>query len=113
MQEESKEFILESLIPDEVTEMKILGIEEFAQAEWVFQFDDDEPVVIAWSNDPSTPGELSFVLKANSGSNLVFASSDGEKTLRLFSREMSDATRERLNNQNEIKDGTNNTPEIN
>jgi len=113
MQEESKEFILEGLIPDEATEMKILGIEEFSQAEWVFQFDNDEPVVIAWSNDPSTPGELSFILKANSGSNLVFMSSDGKKTLRLFSREMSEATRERLNRQNTIPHGTDNSSEIN
>ena len=94
MQEE-KDFPLEGQIPDEATEMKILGIEEFKQAEWVFQFDDDEPVIIAWSNDESEAGELSFVLKANSGTNIVFQSPDGKKTLRLFPREMSEETRKK------------------
>lgn len=98
MQEE-KDFLLEGQIPDEATEMKILGIEEFKQAEWVFQFDDDEPVIIAWSNDESEAGELSFVLKANSGSNIVFQSSDGKKTLRLFSREMSEETKQKRDQQ--------------
>ena len=95
MQEEQKDFILEGQIPDEATEMKILGIESFDQAEWVFQFDEDEPIVIAWSNDESEAGELSFVLKPNSGSNITFQSQDGKKTLRIFSREMTDGPRER------------------
>lgn len=102
MQEEVNDFILDGQIPDEVTEMKILGIEEFKQAEWVFQFDDEEPIVIAWSNDPSEAGELSFVLKANSGSNITFQSADGKKTLRLFSREMSEETREKRDAMYEV-----------
>jgi hypothetical protein len=92
---EEENFALEGQVIDEATEMKILGIEEFKQAEWVFQFDDDEPVIIAWSNDASEAGELSFILKANSGSNIIFQSPNGEKTLRLFSRKMSDETKEK------------------
>jgi hypothetical protein len=99
MQEEQTDFLLEGQIPDEATEMKILGIEEFSQAEWVFQFDNDEPVVIAWSNDTTEAGELSFILKPNSGSNITFQSQDGKKTLRIFSREMSDETRSKRDAQ--------------
>ena len=113
MQEEQRDFLLEGQIPDEATELKILGIEEFKQAEWVFQFDEDEPVVIAWSNDESEAGELSFVLKANSGSNIVFQSPNGDKTLRLFSREMSDSTREKLTAYNSAPEKNDNTPENN
>jgi hypothetical protein len=91
MQEEQKDFILEGIIPDEATEMKILGIEEFDQAEWVFQFDGDEPIVIAWSND---------------------ASEDGKKTLRIFSREMSDETRNRRDTQYRHNNESDNSTEI-
>ena len=104
MQEEVNNFIGDYQIPDEATEMKILGIEEFKQAEWVFQFDDDDPVVIAWSNDESEAGELSFILKANSGSNVIFQSADGKKTLRLFAREMSKETREQREQRYGIDD---------
>jgi hypothetical protein len=112
MQEEQKDFILEGIIPDEATEMKILGIEEFGQAEWVFQFDGDEPIVIAWSNDASEAGELSFVLKPNSGSNITFQSQDGKKTLRIFSREMSDETRNRRDSQYRHNNESDNSTEI-
>ncbi len=72
------------------------GIEHFDMAEWVFQFDNDEPVVVAWSNSEEDPGDLSFILKPNSGSNVIFQSSCGKKTLKLFSRRMSDERRNEL-----------------
>jgi hypothetical protein len=80
-------------VMEESEEMEILGIEEFDRAEWVCQFDDEDPIVIAWSTDKEEPGELSFVLKARSDSNLIFQSNDGQKTFRLFSRRMSDERR--------------------
>ena len=46
--EESKDFIIEGNLPTEGEIKEMLGIEQFEQAEWVFQFDDDEPVVMAW-----------------------------------------------------------------
>ena len=95
--EENKEFDLEANINtgfEGQTEMEILGITEFAQAEWLFQFDEDEPVTIAWSNDSTEPGELAFVLKPNSGSTVVFQSRDGKKTLRLFARELTEERKE-------------------
>lgn len=75
---------------------EIPGIENFDMAEWVFQFDNEQPVVIAWSNTEDDPGELSFVLKPNSGSNVIFQSSDGTKKMSIFSRRMSEERRAEL-----------------
>ena len=88
----------------EIDELKILGIEKFDRAEWVFQFDEEEPIVIAWSSSKEEPGELSFVLKANSESNLIFRSSDGLKKLQIFSRRMNDERREELDNLQKIEE---------
>ena len=75
---------------------EIPGIENFDMAEWIFQFDDGEPVVIAWSNSEEDPGELSFILKPNSGSRVTFQSADGSKKMSLFSRRMSEERRTEL-----------------
>jgi hypothetical protein len=91
----SEEFRIDPIM-GEAEEMKILGIEEFDRAEWVCQFDDEEPIVIAWSTDSEEAGELSFVLKARSDSSLVFQSQDGEKTFRLFSRRMPEERRSEI-----------------
>jgi hypothetical protein len=85
---------------DETTENEILGIEEFNQAEWVFQFDEDEPITIAWSNDETEPGELNFILKPNSGSSVSFQSNDGKKTLRIFSRNLTEDRKKQLESPN-------------
>jgi hypothetical protein len=95
---EEKEFIVadELSIMDEEQIQKVIGVENFDQAEWCFQFDGDEPVVIAWSNDRKEPGELTFMIKANSESRIVFQSTDGSKTLRIFARSMSEEKRTEL-----------------
>ena len=78
---------------------KIAGIEEYKQAEWVFQFDDDEPIVFAWTNgEGDEPAEVNINLKANSQSSIFFASPDLQKRMRIFCREMSDQTREKTKN---------------
>ncbi len=92
---ESQEFEKESVM-SENEELKILGIEKFDRAEWVFQFDEDEPVVIAWSNSKDDPGDLSFMLKADSGSNIIFKSNDGRRTFKIFARRMPDERRAEL-----------------
>jgi hypothetical protein len=72
---------------------------EFKEAEWVFQFDEDEPIVFAWTDGESEePAEVKIILKPNSNSSVFFASSDLKKKLRIFCREMSDNTRQNLKN---------------
>jgi hypothetical protein len=72
-------------------------IKEYEEAEWVFQFDNDEPIVFAWTNEEGGPdSEIIIKLKANSQSSLFFTSHDFQKRLRIFCREMSDSTRKNL-----------------
>ena len=101
---EEKEFMVadEFSIMNEDQIQEVIGVEKFDQAEWCFQFDDDEPVVIAWSNDANEPGELTFMLKANSESRIAFQSVDGDKTLRIFARSMSNEKRAELGRPNEL-----------
>ena len=108
---ESQEFEKENVM-SESEELKILGIEQFDRAEWVFQFDDEEPIVMAWSTSKDEAGELSFILKANSGSNITFKSKDGTTSLQLFARRMSDERRAELDqiqkNEEELIEKINN-----
>jgi hypothetical protein len=72
---------------------------EFKEAEWAFQFDDDEPIVFAWTNPgEEEAGEVVITLKPNSQSTVLFASPDLKKRMRIFSREMSEETRQKLKN---------------
>jgi hypothetical protein len=103
---EEKEFIVadEFSVMNEDQIQEVIGVEKFDQAEWCFQFDDENPIVIAWSNDVNEPGELTFMLKANSESRIIFQSADGEKTLRIFARSMSDERRVELGRPNKSEE---------
>lgn len=79
----------------------IPNIEKFDMAEWLFQFDEEEPIVMAWSNSEEDPGELTFILKPSSDSMVYFKSEDGSKTFKLFSRLMSQERRDELKKQRE------------
>ena len=65
----------------------------FTQAEWCFQFDEDQPNVFAWSQREDDPGDLTFNIGPKEGANIVFRSPEG-KTFTLFVREMSEASKE-------------------
>jgi hypothetical protein len=67
--------------------------QEFDQAEWVFQFDDEEPEVFAWSTNSEEAGNLSFILSANTSSSITFVSPFTGKKLTVFSRAMSEETK--------------------
>ena len=90
---------MENMINDPAAEFElpeIPDIENYDMAEWLFQFDNDEPVVIAWSNTEEEPGELTFTLRANSESSIIFSNAEGTKKLKLYARRMSDERREEL-----------------
>jgi hypothetical protein len=96
-----KEFKADGEITDSPLTLSssIAGIEEYKEAEWVFQFDEDEPIVFAWTDGKSEePAEVKITLKPNSNSSVFFASHDLKKKLRIFCREMSDNTRQNLKN---------------
>ncbi len=77
-------------------------IVEFEQAEWVFQFDNEEPVVFAWANTPGEKAEVSINLKSNSGTNLEFRDRNG-KVFRIFAREITEPTLKMLEQNGNIE----------
>ena len=83
---------------DNNTELKgesatITGPENFKEAEWVFQFDDEKPVVFAWSDSSEEPGDVTITLKPNEKSRITFTSINGTKIMSLYSRPITEETR--------------------
>lgn len=76
-------------------------VKSFEQAEWCFQFFDNEPVVFAWSEEEGDPGELVLTINPNENSSIAF--SDKGMTFKLFCRPMSEETK-MLRNQKQIND---------
>lgn len=83
----------------EFTQNEDLGIQssitgrKFEQAEWCFQFDEEEAHAFAWSQNENDPGDLNFNIAPTEGANITFRSPSG-KVFTLFVREMTDAVRE-------------------
>jgi hypothetical protein len=73
---------------------------KFYDAEWCFQFFENEPIVFAWSNGQEPAGDLVLSISPDHNSNIVF--SNMGMTFRLFARPISDETkilREKNKNQ--------------
>lgn len=66
---------------------------KFEEAEWVFQFDDEEPLVFAWSDSSGDPGDVTITLKPNEKSRITFTNINGTKILSLYSRPITEETR--------------------
>jgi hypothetical protein len=64
------------------------------EAEWVFQFDDDEPQVFSVTPEDKTGEPLSITVSVSndSDSNVVF--SNGDKKFSIYSREITEVGRE-------------------
>jgi len=80
---------------------------EYNQAEWVFQFEKEEPVVFAWCNKPrdseGPSEELNLKIKGDSSSVIEFKDRDG-KTFRIFAREITQPTLKMLEQDHLIED---------
>jgi len=77
----------------EGTPAAIAEIKHFKDAEWVFQFDDEAPVVFAWSDSSGEPGDITITLKPNEKSRITFTSINGTKIMSLYSRPITEETR--------------------
>ena len=67
------------------------------QAEWCFQFFDNEPVVFAWSEDEAESGDLVLSIEPKNNSSLSF--NDKGMMFKIFAREMSEETKSHISNQ--------------
>jgi hypothetical protein len=61
--------------------------------EWVFQFDDDEPQIFAWTdNDMNSDEEptVTFTISNTENAYISFTNKTSGKTFKLFAREITD-----------------------
>lgn len=66
-------------------------------AEWCFQFFDNEPIVFAWAEDGSEPSPLTITLNPIEEEGLSFRQNG--MTFRIFPREISEETKEKRKEQ--------------
>ena len=71
-------------------------------AEWCFQFFNNEPIVFAWSNEGDEPAPLVLQLQPVESEGLNFQQNG--MTFRIFPREISEETKLERKKQNESKD---------
>ena len=72
--------------------------------EWVFQFDEDEPQVFAWTDpelDKNEDPKVIFSISNIENSFIGFKSSKTDKSFRIFAREISDEGKELREKQKE------------
>lgn len=75
---------------------------KFKDAEWCFQFFNNEPVVFAWSaEDITEPTPLVIQLQPHSQESIVFKQNGME--FKIFPRELSEETKKQRAEQNGVK----------
>lgn len=60
--------------------------ETFLPCEWVIQFDNDIPQVIAVADEDSANPEISITIKNTSESHIMFTDADTGKTFKIYAR---------------------------
>jgi hypothetical protein len=70
-------------------------------AEWCFQFFDNEPYVFAWSSENEEAGALTIELKPVESEGLVFQNNG--MTFKIFPRPISEETKQRRLEENASK----------
>ena len=82
-------------------EVNISEAEPIADAEWCFQFFNNEPVVFAYSNEGETATPLILKLAPNEGEGLNFQQNG--MSFRIFPRPISEETKIERQKENESK----------
>jgi hypothetical protein len=73
-----------------------------ADAEWCFQFFNNEPIVFAYSNEGEEAAPLTLTIKPTEGDGMTFQQNG--MTFRLFPRPISEETKLERKKENESKD---------
>jgi hypothetical protein len=95
MSEELELFPQEELQTEEKAEIEQLPTIE--DAEWCFQFFNNEPIVFAWQDAESTPSPLVLQIQPKDGEGLNFQQNG--MTFRIFPRPISEETKEQRKNE--------------
>jgi hypothetical protein len=74
-----------------IGEIKMAPAQKLEQCEWVFQFDDDEPQIFAWTSEDSPDEEPTVTLTINNTKDayISFTNRNSGKKFKLFPRELS------------------------
>ena len=80
----------EELAP--IGELKLSSPEKLEQCEWVFQFDEDEPQIFAWTSEDMTDEDptVTFTVSNTKDAYISFTNKETGKKFKLFARELSD-----------------------
>jgi len=82
-------------------EVNIPEVQPIKDAEWCFQFFNNEPIVFAWSNEGEEPSPLTLQLEPNQGEGLNFQQNG--MVFKIFPREITEETKKQRAEQNESK----------
>ena len=76
-----------------IGEIKMAPAQKLEQCEWVFQFDDDEPQVFAWTSEDMTNEEptVTFTISNTKDAYISFTNKETLKKFKLYARELTDA----------------------
>jgi hypothetical protein len=83
-------------------EIQLPEAQPIADAEWCFQFFNNEPIVFAWSSKGEEPTPLVLQLQPVESEGLNFQQNG--MTFRIFPREISEETKLEREKQNDSKD---------
>ncbi len=82
-------------------EVNIPEAQPIADAEWCFQFFNNEPIVFAWSNEGEEPTPLVLQLQPKDGEGLNFQQNG--MSFRIFPRPISEETKKERENASKNK----------
>ena len=75
-----------------IGELKLAQPQRLEQCEWVFQFDEDEPQIFAWTSEDMQDEEptVTFTISNTKDAYVSFTNKNSGKKFKLFARELSD-----------------------
>jgi hypothetical protein len=75
-----------------IGEIKMTPPEKLEQCEWVFQFDEDEPQIFAWTSEDMADEDptVTFTIGNTMGAYISFKNKQSGKTFKLFARELTE-----------------------
>ena len=75
---------------------------EIEQAEWCFQFFDNEPVIFGWQDEAAAPSPINFKIEPVEGEALIFKQNGME--FKIFPRPISEETKIQRKNESKNKE---------
>lgn len=88
---------------------KIIKLENkrIDDCEWVFQFDEDEPQVFAWTDKDTSIDEeptVTFTITNTENAYITFTHSESKKVFKLFARPITKAGKKMRDEANKLKE---------